>query len=210
MVEEPGRRDAILAAAFAEFAAKGFRGATIKSIAQAAGVQSPALLYWYFPSKEALFQAVLEAHAPILGAVADAAALPDERPEIVLPRLGRAYLAMVGGADERRFFRLLLMEAIQRPAVAQLFLERGPVRVLDFLSRYLTRQIALGRLRPHDVRASGRAFFGMLIPQVLLTVAFPEASVDGLTNEDHLQTAVAIFLRGLLPDARGDEAGEGR
>ena len=60
MIEEPGRRAAILAAAFAEFAAKGFRGATIKSIAQAAGVQSPALLYWYFPSKEALFQAVLE------------------------------------------------------------------------------------------------------------------------------------------------------
>ena len=117
---------------------------------------------------------------------------------------------MVGGEDERRFFRLLLMEAIQRPAVAQLFLEHGPLRVLDFLTRYLTRQIALGRLRQHDVRASARAFFGMLIPQVLLTVAFPEASVDGLTNEEHLRTAVDLFLRGLLPDARGDGASENR
>ena len=202
MAEEPGRREAILAAAFAEFAAKGFRGATIKGIAQVAGIQSPALLYWYFSSKEALFQAVLEAHAPILGAVADAAALLDERPEIVMPRLGRAYLAMVGGEDERRFFRLLLLEAIQHPAVAQRFLERGPLRVLDFLTRYLSRQIALGRLRPHDVRASARAFFGMLIPQVLLTVAFPEAIIDGLTNEEHLQTTVDLFLRGLLTDDR--------
>ena len=50
--------------------------------------------------------------------VADAAALPDERPELVLPRLGRAYLAMVGGADERRFFRLLLMEAMTQPLAA--------------------------------------------------------------------------------------------
>ena len=49
------RRGQILDAAFEEFAAKGFKGATIKSIAQAAELQSPALIYWYFPNKEALF-----------------------------------------------------------------------------------------------------------------------------------------------------------
>jgi TetR/AcrR family transcriptional regulator len=200
MKEEPGRRESILAAAFAEFAAKGFRGATIKSIAGAAGVQSPALLYWYFPSKDALFQAVLEAHAPILGAVAELAPLVDEPPEVVLGHLGGAYLTMAQGEQERRFFRLLLMEAIQRPEVAQLFLERGPVRVLGFLADYLTRQIALGRLRPHDVRASARAFFGMLIPQLLLATAFSGYSPDGLTDEEHLNATIAIFLRGLQPD----------
>ena len=197
MNEEPGRRDAILAAAFAEFAATGFRGATIKSIAGAAGVQSPALLYWYFPSKEALFQAVLEQHAPILGAVAELAALVEEPPDVVLGHLGRAYLAMLGGEQERRFFRLLLMEAIQRPEVAELFLERGPVRVVGFLGHYLTRQIALGRLREHDVRASSRAFFGMLIPQMLLATAFSGYSPDGLTDEEHLRVVIDIFLRGL-------------
>ena len=204
MKDEPGRRESILAAAFAEFAAKGFRGATIKSIAEAAGVQSPALLYWYFTSKDELFQAVLEAHAPILGAVAELAPLADESPEMVLEHLGRAYLAMVRGEQERRFFRLLLMEAIQRPEVARLFLESGPVRVIGFLTEYLTRQIALGRLRPHDVRASARAFFGMLIPQLLLATAFSGYSPDGLTDEEHLRTAIAIFLRGLQPE--GDAA----
>jgi TetR/AcrR family transcriptional regulator len=204
MKEEPGRRESILAAAFAEFAAKGFRGATIKSIAGAAGVQSPALLYWYFPSKDALFQAVLEAHAPILGAVAELAPLVDEPPEVVLGHLGGAYLTMAQGEQERRFFRLLLMEAIQRPEVAQLFLERGPVRVLGFLADYLTRQIALGRLRPHDVRASARAFFGMLIPQLLLATAFSGYSPDGLTDEEHLNATIAIFLRGLQPETNDE------
>jgi TetR/AcrR family transcriptional regulator len=204
MKEEPGRRESILAAAFAEFAAKGFRGATIKSIAGAAGVQSPALLYWYFPSKDALFQAVLEAHAPILGAVAELAPLVDEPPEVVLGHLGGAYLTMAQGEQERRFFRLLLMEAIQRPEIAQLFLERGPVRVLGFLADYLTRQIALGRLRPHDVRASARAFFGMLIPQLLLATAFSGYSPDGLTDEEHLNATIAIFLRGLQPETNDE------
>ena len=54
--QEPERREQILKAAFEEFAAKGFKGATIKSIAEAAGLQSPALIYWYFPDKEALFR----------------------------------------------------------------------------------------------------------------------------------------------------------
>ena len=44
MDEERGRRAEILEAAFAEFAEKGFRGATIKSIAEAAGVSERGLL----------------------------------------------------------------------------------------------------------------------------------------------------------------------
>ena len=48
MTEELDRRAQILDAAFEEFSEKGFKGATIKSIARAAGLQSPALIYWRF------------------------------------------------------------------------------------------------------------------------------------------------------------------
>ena len=51
MPEEPNRREQIMEAAFEEFAAKGFKGATIKSIAETAKVQSPALIYHYFPDQ---------------------------------------------------------------------------------------------------------------------------------------------------------------
>ncbi|WP_149866343.1 TetR family transcriptional regulator C-terminal domain-containing protein [Tropicimonas marinistellae] len=44
---------AILNAALDVFSAKGFRGATVDEIAQAAGLSKPNLLY-YFPSKEAI------------------------------------------------------------------------------------------------------------------------------------------------------------
>ena len=56
MAGELDRRTQILEAAFEEFSEKGFKGATIKSIAEAARLQSPALLYWYFSDKEALFR----------------------------------------------------------------------------------------------------------------------------------------------------------
>ena len=52
-------RKAILDAALEVFAASGFRGATIDRIAGRAGLSKPNLLY-YFPSKEAIYRALLE------------------------------------------------------------------------------------------------------------------------------------------------------
>jgi hypothetical protein len=54
-------------------------------------------------------------------------------------------------------------------------------------------------LRPHDTRSGARAFVGMLIPQAAGKILFPALREDGLTDEDHLETAVGIFLEGLRP-----------
>ena len=52
------RRSAILSAARHEFASRGFRGARTAAIANGAGCSEPTL-YKHFPSKQALFAAVL-------------------------------------------------------------------------------------------------------------------------------------------------------
>ncbi|CAA9545822.1 MAG: Transcriptional regulator, AcrR family, partial [uncultured Thermomicrobiales bacterium] len=175
--------------------------ATIKSIAATAKLQAPALIYWYFPKgKEDLFQAVLERHVPILRAVTEAEGSMERPPEEVLPVLARAYLGTLDHPLAPRVVRLLIGEGLRRPELGALFIERGPERVLAFLKAYLSRQVQLGRLRPHDTRASARAFIGMLIPQIVAGVAFPTLGADGLTNEEHLRESVAIFLRGLAPE----------
>jgi TetR/AcrR family transcriptional regulator len=198
LAEEPDRRAQILDAAFEEFSEKGFKGATIKSIARAAGLQSPALIYWYFPDKEALFREVLGAKVPVVRAVAEPDGLMDLPPEEMLPRLGRAYFAFE--RIDVRTLKLVIGEAVRRPEVAETFVRSGPARVLDFLKVYMERQIELGRLRPHDARSSARAFIGMLIPQLAGKLFFPTLVEDGLSDEEHLETAVDIFLRGLRPE----------
>jgi TetR/AcrR family transcriptional regulator len=195
--QEPERREQILKAAFEEFAAKGFKGATIKSIAEAAGLQSPALIYWYFPDKEALFREVLRSQVPVLRAVADPAPIMDLPPEEVLPRLGRAYFAFE--QFDVRMLQLMVGEAVRRPEVAEMFIRNGPGKVLEFLKLYLEHQIELGRLKPHDARSSARAFIGMLMPQLAGQLFFPALLEDGLRDEEHLKTAVNIFLEGLKP-----------
>jgi TetR/AcrR family transcriptional regulator len=200
VVGESDRRAQILDAAFEEFSEKGFKGATIKTIARAAGLQSPALIYWYFPDKEALFREVLGAKIPVVRAVTEPDGLMDLPPKEVLPRIGRAYFAFE--RMDKRALKLVIGEAIRRPEVAEMFVRSGPRRVLDFLKLYLEHQIELGRLRSHDVRSSARAFIGMLMPQLAGRLFFPALVEDGLTDDEHLKTAVDIFLRGLRPEGR--------
>lgn len=72
------RRD-ILAAAHAAFVEHGYTGATLASIAQAAGVVVETI-YRAFGSKATLFKAVVE--AAVAGGAARAEVPPDERPAI--------------------------------------------------------------------------------------------------------------------------------
>ncbi len=53
----PGRRDELLHVAAAEFAARGYPGATMRGIAARWGVK-PAALYYWFPSKAKLLEAI--------------------------------------------------------------------------------------------------------------------------------------------------------
>lgn len=206
--EPPGRVDRraqILDAALDEFAAHGFRGATVKRIAQRAKLRSQALIYWYFPTKDALFQAVLGQSLPIMQIVLDPAPLLERPPDEVLPLLARAYLTTADRPSARRIVRLILPELIRRPEVVELV--GGPIvsKVFEFIKTYLSRQVDVGRLRPHDVRASARAFVGMLLPQLGGKLFLPALRADGLSDEEHIAAVVDIFLHGLRA-----EPGDGR
>jgi TetR/AcrR family transcriptional regulator len=201
LAEEVDRRVQILDAAFKEFSEKGFKGATIKSIAGVAGLQSPALIYWYFPDKEALFREVLGAKIPVLRAVRDPSGLLDLPPEEVLPTIARGYLSTFDNPAAQRMVRLIMGEAMRRPEIAEIFGSAVIQRVLGFLKSYMARQVELGRLRPHDVRSSARAFIGMLLPQAGGKLFFPVIREDGLTDEEHIETAVNVFLQGLRPES---------
>src|ERR1700716_759614 len=109
--EEGGRRAQILDAAVHVMAERGFRGASIKRIAERAGLKSPALIYWYFKDKQALFEAMLEEMAPFLAVVADAENLLDQPPERVLPTIVDGFLRTVQQPVIGRFARVMLSEA---------------------------------------------------------------------------------------------------
>ncbi|MDB5818409.1 MAG: TetR family transcriptional regulator [Rhizobacter sp.] len=81
-----GAREAILAAARAEFAAKGLTGARVAQIATIAGVNKQ-LIYYYFGSKEDLYRAALEVVYAEIRTLESSLHLGDLPPEEAMARL---------------------------------------------------------------------------------------------------------------------------
>lgn len=120
--ERPGRpaggdgsnREQILQAARAEFAAKGFRGATMRSIAARAGFDV-ALLAHYFGNKDGLFAATMalpeQATSLLLGALSG-------DPETQGERLTRSYLSLWEDASSGPQMQVLARSALIHEAAA--------------------------------------------------------------------------------------------
>lgn len=90
-------RDRLLAAAAAEFAARGYAGAKVDRIARAARLNK-AMIYYHFKNKAALYREILrDMFGAVRGAVAEVAAAPLEPDEKI-----RRYVEAIAAAAEAR------------------------------------------------------------------------------------------------------------
>lgn len=137
---------AILAAALEVFSAQGFRGATLDQIAGAADMSKPNLLY-YFPSKEAVYLALLgtllEDWLKPLRAI-DPAGEPVE--EMLAYIRSKLAMSRSHARESRLFAGEVLSGAPHIGAVLQ-----GPLRALvDEKAALIAGWMAEGRLAPSD------------------------------------------------------------
>ena len=95
---EPGARERILDASRDLFTDKGFDAVSIREIAEAAGVNS-ALIYYYFQDKDGLYRQVLESvFGCLLQRVQEITGRGEGRPsEVVLRELASMYLHFLEG-----------------------------------------------------------------------------------------------------------------
>ena len=116
---------AVLAGARSVFLAHGFSAATTDMIQAASGV-SKATVYARYPTKEALFAAVVEAECARLLAAVRATEIRSKRLHDVLEALALAYLGLVLHPDVLALFRAVVGEAPRFPALARQFYLVGP------------------------------------------------------------------------------------
>lgn len=180
------RREAILAAAKRVFAKKGFHATKMSDVARAARV-SYGSIYWYFDSKEALFDAVLEAEERRLRAHIQAALAPGGDNGDVVAHLREAV---------RTTFEFFERD---RAATRLLFRESGSKRVYEHFVDDIEEMVRAGQRRgvvidapPRLVAVSVVAFIGQLAQRRLTT----DDGVDAATAADF---AVTVLLEGLLP-----------
>ena len=156
-------RQAILDAALDLFADKGYFGTSLRDVASAVGVRESAL-YNYFAGKEALFDALLDAHQTTKRErLAPLAEGPIKDGRTLLVRLAQSTLDSYVEPREEKLFRILMSDGIRLAKVGRLNLHErmghGRERMLDIMSRLIRE----GWLRPADVNMLSLAFLSPLI-----------------------------------------------
>lgn len=191
------RRQQIIQGALQAFSEKGYLGASNRDIAQAAGINSAALIYHYFENKEALFQAVIEECMPPVTMVMHAEQLKTLPPRALLIHIATAFVQAMSQPQTATLVRLLLSEALRESEVARAIYAGGPALVLGFLYSYFTDLMAKKRMREMDLGAAVRCFLGPLLAYVLSSelLAFPDERTP--SAKTMVECAVNTFIQGM-------------
>lgn len=153
------RRNQLIDTALALFAEKGVESTSIKDIAERAGV-AQGLVYHYFESKDALFEAIIDRHNPlpvVTGALHDVMDRPLR--EVLLHLAETVYTVML---EKREILIVIAREAMTHPELQQRILALQTMGI-GFYAELMRERIAAGEARPHTPEVSAR----MLISSVL-------------------------------------------
>jgi AcrR family transcriptional regulator len=195
------RSASILEAAAAVFAASGFGGAKTRDIARAAKV-SEALLYRHFPSKRALYQAVLRRLGEAQDANFAALVLPEPSTAGLIDML-RTYLAdcLATRPDSRAAVgqRILLLSLAGNGKHARMLYERAQEHALAPLERALRAAKRAGDLEANGIDARNAFAFIEHVGSMLCAARLSGPSVVPYSGSDAdlLRQALEFCARGL-------------
>jgi AcrR family transcriptional regulator len=193
------KRRQILDGARQVFLADGFDGASMGSIARAAGV-SKGTLYSYFESKEGLFERLIQDERASLAEATFRLDADDPDTRAVLRRLGRSFLAMLVRPEHVAAVRMVIGAADKLPRLGQAFYEAGPRQGVARLAAYLDRQVAAGRLEIPDTEVAAQQFLDLCSGPVLKRLMFAVTPApDQAMAEQQVERALAMFYSAYGP-----------
>lgn len=192
------KRSAILAAATRLFAADGYGGTSLARVAAEAQV-STATLFKQFPTKDALFEAIVvefwrHGHDPEV-------ALDPTDPRSGLIALGRRYAALLLRPGMAGLHRMVIAEAPRFPELARIQFDLGKEPFFAQVHGFLVRAADAGRLRVDDATVAATQYLGMisnfvLWPTMLLVDWDPSPREVERTVDEAVRTFLARYGAG--------------
>jgi AcrR family transcriptional regulator len=188
-----GTREAILDAARRAFAEQGYQHATIRGVAELAGVD-PALVHHYFGTKQQLFVSAVE--LPV-NPVEQLMAVLGDHPDQVGERIVEAFLSIWDHATDRSPLLALIRSAVGD--------ERAAAMLREFITEEVLGQIAR-RLGSPDARLRatlvGSQLIGLAMARYIIRVE-PLASAPAAEVAAAVGPALQRYLTGDVADAPG-------
>lgn len=171
------KRSAAIQAAMELFLEQGYERTSLQQIAKRADV-STATLFKRFPTKAALFEAIVEEFWA--GNEECTGTPPVGDPAHGLRKIGLAYAMRMRHPDMQAIYRLIIGEALRFSDLGQMLFNKGKGPFLDRLDVYLAAEAKAGHLVIDDIRVASSQFLALIAAQSF----WPELIVPGCGGTD--------------------------
>ena len=196
------RPQEILEAALAVFADKGFAAARMDEIAARAGV-SKGTIYLYFPSKEAVFKALVrEMIGPQLSRLADLARGHEGPIAPLLAAMLRNLGRFIATSDKVVLPKMVIAEAGNFPDLARIYREEVIERGLALFGGLLEAGMARGEFREMPVPHAVRLCIAPLVLAAIWRTTFARFDAEPYDYEGFIEAHVATLLNGLAREGQ--------
>jgi AcrR family transcriptional regulator len=203
-----GRREQILQGSMKIFAEKGFRGTTTREIAQQVGI-SEALMFKYFPSKKALYRAIIRKRtdgSEEMFFPKEAIQSKDDRQVF---RSIASYL-ISKNTDDPTFMRLIQYSALEGHELSKIFFESHAMGKTKLLSKYIRQRIKEQAFQNVPPFLAARAFMGMILYYVQSQELYGLKDHFNFSQKKVVDTFVETFLNGLKGNAKKNGSQKGK
>lgn len=190
-LKAPERRAAILAVAKILFSDKGYHGVSVDEIARRLGV-SPAILYRHFPSKEALYEEVLNTIACKRESYVEAVVNSDGSFDDVLKKITGIYIDSV--SKDPDYLRMEMHSALEGSDATRQFFDNRWKPFTDFIEFSLGELIANKRIATIDTKVAALAYQGMIREALYSKCIYCSPQYRDISLTDLCAQLIALFL----------------
>lgn len=203
-------KDAILDISLSMFAKQGFEATSVREIAAEVGVKAPSL-YKHFPSKQAIFDALVERELTLHEKAAESLGAPATNTKAA-NAYSRASTVFMGdlavglldhwcSGNAALFRRMLSVERFRSPEMAKVYQELFFDSQLDYETELFANMIELGSFAPSDPASMALQFWAPIVALMELS----DCGVPQDELETRIRAHVALFAKLHVSKERNDD-----
>ena len=202
-MKQEDTKQKILEKALELFSTQGYDSVSVGEIAKAVGIKAPSL-YNHFPSKQAIFDAIMESTAAQYEADTDQINIHVQNAEQDIPvfteisedalfeKVRQIFEYSLHNEAISRFRCMMTLEQFRSPELAALFSRRYVERVVDYHAGIFRALIAAGEIRAADPDTLAMMYMAPVLTLIGVCDRQPEREGECL---EKLQNHVQLFFR---------------
>ena len=201
-MKQEDTKQKILEKALELFSAQGYDSVSVGQIAKAVGIKAPSL-YNHFPSKQAIFDAIVASTAAqyeadtdqinihVQNAAQDIPAFTEITADALFEKVRQIFEYSLHDNAISRFRRMMTLEQFRSPELAALYSRRYVERVLAYHAGIFRALIAAGEITAEDPNALAMLYVSPVLTLIGICDRQPEREHECL---DQLKRHVSLFF----------------